>query len=65
MSTSTTPITVEEYSRLPKPKGGHYELHHGELKLMTAPKWGHTQIQKRLERTPLCLWRFSHPSSMF
>lgn len=50
MSVSTTLITVEEYSQLPKPKGGHYELHHGELKLMTAPKWGHTQIQKRLER---------------
>jgi Uma2 family endonuclease len=48
MSTAVTLVTVEEFLRLSEPKSGHYELHHGEVVLVTAPKWGHTRIQERM-----------------
>jgi Uma2 family endonuclease len=41
-------VTMEEFLRLQPPRAGHYELHHGEVILMTAPKWGHQRIQDRL-----------------
>lgn len=41
-------MTVEQYSALPEPVGGRYELHHGELVFVTRPKLGHAEIQNRL-----------------
>jgi Uma2 family endonuclease len=46
---ATALLTVEEFLRLPEPKSGHYELHHGEVVLVPPPKWGHTRIQARIE----------------
>jgi Uma2 family endonuclease len=48
MAVETALVTVEEFLRLQPPRAGHYELHHGEIILMTAPKWGHQRIQDRL-----------------
>jgi len=48
MSTQTGLVTVEEYLKLPDPKGGHYELHHGEVVLVPPPKRGHHRIQRRI-----------------
>jgi Uma2 family endonuclease len=48
MAVETAVATVEEFLRLQPPRAGHYELHHGEVILMTAPKWGHQRIQDRL-----------------
>src|ERR1700730_2658931 len=48
MAVGTTIVTVEEFLRLQPPRSGHYELHHGEVILMTAPKWGHQRIQDRI-----------------
>src|ERR1035438_2757065 len=48
MAVETALVTVDEFLRLQPPKAGHYELHHGEIVLMTAPKWGHQRIQDRL-----------------
>jgi Uma2 family endonuclease len=42
-------VTVEEFLKLAPPKEGHYELHHGEVVLMPPPKWGHQQIQDRIQ----------------
>jgi Uma2 family endonuclease len=42
-------MTVVEFLELPEPKEGHIELHHGEVITMPPPKWGHTQIQARLQ----------------
>jgi Uma2 family endonuclease len=50
MSTAAALTTVAEFLRLPAPKAGHYELHHGEVILMPPPKWRHTRIQKQLEK---------------
>ena len=50
MAVETTLVTVEDYLQLPPPKTGHYELHHGEIVHMTAPKWGHKRIQDRCEK---------------
>lgn len=49
MDVSTQLVTVAEYASMPAPKGGHYELHHGEVVFVTAPKWGHQRIQDRLQ----------------
>ena len=49
MSTHTGVVTVEEYLKLPPPKEGHYELHHGEVVLVPPPKWGHQSIQDRTQ----------------
>jgi Uma2 family endonuclease len=48
MAVETALVTVEEFLRLLPPRAGHYELHHGEIIHMTAPKWGHQWIQDRL-----------------
>jgi Uma2 family endonuclease len=48
MSVASGVVTVEEFARLPAPRAGHYELHHGEVILVTAPKWGHQRIQDRV-----------------
>jgi Uma2 family endonuclease len=48
MAVETALVTVEEFLRLEPPKAGHYELHHGEIILVTAPKWGRQRIQDRL-----------------
>ena len=45
MAVETGLVTVEEFLRLPPPATGHYELHHGEITLVTAPKWGHQRFQ--------------------
>ena len=43
-------LTVEEFKKIPDPPGGHYELHHGELVLVTPPAKEHAQIGKQLWR---------------
>jgi Uma2 family endonuclease len=48
MSTQAVPVTVEEFLKLPDPKEGHYELHHGEVVLVPPPKRGHHRIQSRI-----------------
>ena len=50
------PITVEEYARIPAPPNGWYELHHGELVLVTFPDRRHKDLQRRLRDllTPEC-----------
>jgi Uma2 family endonuclease len=48
MSTTAALTTVEEFLRLPEPRAGHYELHHGEVVLIAPPKWGHEEIQERV-----------------
>jgi Uma2 family endonuclease len=42
--------TVEEYERIPNPPGGRYELHHGELVLVTYPVRQHKLLQRRLRK---------------
>jgi Uma2 family endonuclease len=49
MSTQAGLVTVEEYLKLPEPKGGHYELHHGEVVLVPPPKWEHEEMQDRIQ----------------
>jgi Uma2 family endonuclease len=48
MSTQAGLVTVEEYLKLPDPKGGHYELHHGEVVLVPPPKPRHHRTQRRI-----------------
>jgi len=48
MSTQTGLITVEEFLKLPEPKEGRTELHHGEVVFMPPPKRGHQRIQRRI-----------------
>jgi Uma2 family endonuclease len=38
MTTKTGLVTVEEFLKLPEPREGHYELHHGEVVLVPPPK---------------------------
>jgi len=49
MSVQAGLMTVGEYLKLPPPKEGHYELHHGEVVLVPPPKWGHQRIQDRIQ----------------
>jgi Uma2 family endonuclease len=49
MSVHTGLMTVEEFLKLPDPKEGHNELHHGELVVMPPPKKGHQRIQDRFQ----------------
>ncbi len=42
-------MTVAQYSALPEPVGGRYELHHGELVFVTFVKHGHALIQNRIK----------------
>jgi len=41
-------MTVEQVRALPDPPGGRYELHHGELVIVSGPKLGHWEIQHNL-----------------
>ena len=50
---ATTPthlMTFAEFERLPDPKSGHYELHHGEVVEVAPPKHGHKQHQRKLRQ---------------
>src|SRR5438552_6300377 len=49
MGVQTALITVEEYLKLPEPKEGYTELHHGEVVVMPPPKNGHQDIQDRIQ----------------
>ncbi len=51
MSAQSIPrlYTVEEYELIPDPPGGRYELHHGELVLVTYPVRQHGDLQRRLQ----------------
>jgi Uma2 family endonuclease len=44
----TTQTTVEEFLRLPDPRSGHLELHHGEVVHIPPPKLKHTQVQEHV-----------------
>ena len=44
------PLTVEEYERIPDPPGGRYELHHGELAVVTYPVRRHKALQRHLRK---------------
>jgi Uma2 family endonuclease len=50
MATSQTLLTVDEYSRVPPPPDGRWELRSGELVKVTYPKQPHTRVQNRLVR---------------
>jgi Uma2 family endonuclease len=41
-------MTVAEYSKIPEPKEGHLELHHGEVVSVPPPKWRHQILQDRI-----------------
>src|SRR5436189_5458241 len=48
---STTPtrlMTFEEFQQVPDSKGGHYELHHGELVHVADPEFQHVRVQWQL-----------------
>ena len=49
MSVHAGLMTVEEYLKLPDPKEGHTELHHGEVVVMPPPKRGHQRTQRRIQ----------------
>jgi Uma2 family endonuclease len=49
-TTVTRPMTFEEFDRLPNPRGGWLELHHGEVVEVAAPKHRHHRRQRRLRR---------------
>ena len=48
MSVHAGLITVEEYLKLPQPKEGRTELHHGEVVIMPPVKRGHQRRQRRI-----------------
>jgi Uma2 family endonuclease len=50
MSTQAGLVTVAEFLRLPDPKEGHYELHHGEVVLVTRPKTRHHRTARRIRK---------------
>ena len=50
MSSTVQLLTVAEYEKIAPPPGGRYELHHGELVLVTFPTHQHNRIQRRLLR---------------
>src|SRR5258708_1040521 len=49
MSTQTGLVTVEEFLKLPEPKGGYCELRHGEVVLVPFPVWEHEDTQDRIQ----------------
>lgn len=49
-TTHTRLMTFAEFAQLPEPKGGHYELRHGELITVAPPKHKHYLVQRRLRR---------------
>jgi Uma2 family endonuclease len=48
MTAATKLYTIEEYSQIPDPPGGRYELHRGEVVLMSFPGIRHKLLQARL-----------------
>lgn len=50
MSAASIPklLTVEEFEQLPDPPSGHYELHHGEVVLVTPPVHSHKMLERKL-----------------
>ncbi|MEP7352573.1 MAG: Uma2 family endonuclease [Acidobacteriota bacterium] len=48
-STPTQLMTFAEFEQLPDPRGGKYELRHGELIFMAPPKQGHRRIERSIE----------------
>jgi Uma2 family endonuclease len=48
VATTSGLITVKELWDLPERAGCRYELHHGELILVSTPKWKHVLLQWRL-----------------
>lgn len=49
-ATPTQLLTFAEFERLPDPREGYYELHHGELTLLAPPKHLHYRLQTRMQR---------------
>jgi Uma2 family endonuclease len=47
MSTTTALLTVAEFLKLPDPKEGCLELHHGEVVIVPPPKLRHAILQDR------------------
>lgn len=41
-------LSVAEFLKLPEPKEGHLELHHGEVIVVPPPKWRHQILQRRI-----------------
>ena len=51
MAATTSPLTVEEFRKLPEDSGAVYhELWHGEIVTVTRPKLKHSLIQRSLRR---------------
>jgi Uma2 family endonuclease len=48
MAVGTGLLSVEEFLKLPDPREGHHELHHGEVVVEPPPKKGHQEVQGRL-----------------
>jgi Uma2 family endonuclease len=48
MSINTGLLTVGDYLKLPEPREGHLELHHGEVVTVPPPKWRHQILQDRI-----------------
>src|SRR5215469_3393483 len=48
MAISTRLVTQAEYGELPEPRGGRYELRHGEVVFVAYPKSPHTLAQDNL-----------------
>jgi Uma2 family endonuclease len=46
---STGLLTVQDFLKLPDPKEGHLELHHGEVVNVPPPKRGHQRIQRKAQ----------------
>lgn len=49
-SAPTRLMTFAEYEQVPNPKGGRYELRHGELAVVTYPLFPHVRAQRQLRR---------------
>jgi Uma2 family endonuclease len=60
-SNSVDLMTVEQFQALKDPPGAFYELHNGQLVLVTRPKLKHQVIQDRLNR----LFKTLAPSNSF
>jgi Uma2 family endonuclease len=48
MSTTAALLTVAEYELIPNPPSGIYELHHGELVLVSSPTFQHGHIEQQI-----------------
>lgn len=47
-TTPTRLMTFAEFEQLPEPKGGHLELHHGEVIEVALPKHGHKRRERQM-----------------